>query len=124
MDFDARHFHLLRMALARRLKAERLSAGVYGVTSHSVPGRVYKVPVGGPCPCPSVKECTHLALALDRFMLEEAATLEAFEYESAKREDWKELRLRILRRQTTPLDEEYLKFAAERAAIHLEPVAA
>ena len=113
MNYTAQTFHLLRLAIARGLVAERIRPGVYRVPSHSREGVFYVVPVGGPCPCPSVGPCSHLALALDRWMLLEAPTLEYHDYESEKVRDRSELRLRILRRETTDADREYLKHCAE-----------
>lgn len=87
--YDADHFRLLRLAILRGLRVEQTGPHAFLVSSHSHARHVHTVnPVEQSCCCPSFGWCSHLAIALDRWMEREADMTTRADYFTARRLDF------------------------------------
>lgn len=120
MDFDLpTHFRLLRLAWLRALVCEQMSTNVFKVHSHSRPGWAYQVDVAsGICGCEARGECSHLALARDRWFELEAEPLAYVEYHHQRRLDNMTLHLRS---DLHASDKKYLKHCIALAEAKYAP---
>jgi len=118
LDLHESHFRMLRLAIYRRLKCDQLSANVFQVSSSRPNHPPYKVDaVGRVCPCDAVDYCSHLALALDRWMSREAGVETRGEYIAARHLDFGSLHLRGGLRGN---DRRFLRARAESVSARLE----
>lgn len=122
---DAKHFEFLRLARLRGLTVRKIGAGVYCVPSHSQKADgiqwVVTLPVEGSarqvvtCSCPAgrLSYCSHRAVVVDRYFVDEAPGGDFCLYNQALISDRTQLRLRIRANELTRLDKIYLRYAAK-----------
>lgn len=113
LELNPEHFRMLRLAILRRLTCDQLTPNLFLVSSSREGHGPYEVDaVRLTCPCDSTSYCSHVALALDRWMQREADVQTGGDYFTARRLDFGGL---PGKKDLHSDDRRYLKVCVERA---------